>query len=205
MSDSTSLRDRYFQFIDTIVDTTLKGKIRSVEQVYQMLVQEIDSGTGEIFERCLADRLSTTQYQLNHETDELKAAKTSRIHRALQTIEKQWERWQKENRVKDAIASASDRIMQAEPNTRLFALLREIDPNQPEVLTLEQQRQLAKTLTDQLERIANPEFHLEVSPLAKGLQQGLQSWQQIEPHLVSWIYEQGRGQLGFGGIPGQNG
>jgi tetratricopeptide (TPR) repeat protein len=205
MSDSTSLRDRYFQFIDTIVDTTLKGKIRSVEQVYQMLVQEIDSGTGEIFERSLGDRLSATQYKLDHETDELKAAKATRIHRALQTIEKQWERWQKENRVKDAIASACDRIIQAEPNTRLFALLREIDPNQPEVLTLEQQRQLAKTLTDKLDGIANPELHLEVSPLAKGLQQGLQSWQQIEPHLVSWIYEQGRGQLGFGGIPGQNG
>ncbi len=205
MSDSTSLRDRYLQLVDNIVEMTLKGKIRSVEQVYQMLVQEIASGTGEIFERCLGDRLSNTKSQLDQETDELKIAKATRIQRALQTIEKQWERWQKENQVKDAIAAAAERIMQAEPNTRLLTLLREIDPNQPQPLTLEQQRQLANTLTNKLDSIANPELHLEVSPLATGLQQGLKSWQQVESHLVSWIYEQGRGQLGFGGIPGQQG
>jgi hypothetical protein len=33
MSDSLSLRDRYFALIDEIVQTTLKGKIRSKQQV----------------------------------------------------------------------------------------------------------------------------------------------------------------------------
>ncbi len=53
MSDSNSLSNRYQQLIDSIVDITLKGKIRSKEQVYRMLVKEIESGTGEIFERIL--------------------------------------------------------------------------------------------------------------------------------------------------------
>jgi hypothetical protein len=61
MSDSLSLRDRYLQLIDKIVQTTLKGQIRSKEQVYKMLLKEVSLGTGEIFERALSESLSTAQ------------------------------------------------------------------------------------------------------------------------------------------------
>lgn len=205
MSDSTSLRDRYLELIDRIVDTTLKGKIRSKEQVYQMLLRDVSTGTGEIFERCLDERLSVTQSQMDSETNELKQAKAHRIYRALQTIQKEWGRWQKENIANEAIASAANQILNAEPNSRLSALLRVIDPNQTQILTLEQQQQLAQTLQQKLEQTSNPDLYQEISPLITGLTKGLESWHRLEPHLVSWIYEQGRGPIGFEGVPGQHG
>ena len=107
MSDSTSLPERYLAIIDQIVETTLKGQIRSKDQVYQMLVRGVSPGTGEIFERCLQDRLSATENQIKAEKDELKQARANRTLRALKTVEGEYSRWQKENRVSSAIASAA--------------------------------------------------------------------------------------------------
>lgn len=205
MSESISLPDRYLQLIDKIVDTTLKGKIRSQEQVYQMLLREVESGTGEIFERALSQRQSAIQSQIDRETDELKQAKANRKYRALQTIAQQWERWEKENKVAVAISQAVNQIFDAEPQQRLTALLRAIDPNQPEALTQQQQQKLAKFLQQKLEKTNNPELSQQILPLAMGLKKGWESWQQLEQHLVSWIYDRGKGSLGFGGVPGEDG
>ena len=60
-----TLRDRYLALIDQIVQTTLKGQIRSKEQVYQMLVQQVSPGTGEIFERCLDEQESAIKSLLD--------------------------------------------------------------------------------------------------------------------------------------------
>ncbi|MGL5062613.1 MAG: tetratricopeptide repeat protein, partial [Microcoleus sp.] len=117
MPDSTSLRDRYLALIDTIVEITLKGQIRSKEQVYQMLVQDIGTGTGEIFERCFGERLDDAENQVRNEKDELKQAKANRILRVLKTIQGEWERWQKDNRVSSDIASALQQIIAAESNS----------------------------------------------------------------------------------------
>ena len=200
---SDSMRDRSLSLIDKIVDTTLKGKIRSKEQVYRMLVREVSSGTGEIFERCLNERVTETEGQLDTGLDEFKEAKVNRILRALKTIEGQWERWQKENQVNETIALATQQIINAEPETRLETLLRSLDPNQPKPLTLEQLQQLAKSLV--ISNIPEPESKEQIEQLAQGIQRGLKSWQQVEPHLVSWMYDQGRSQLGFEGTPEQRG
>ena len=61
---SESLSDRYFALIDHIVELTLQGKISSVERVYGILVEQVETGTGEIFERCLSQRLATAEAQL---------------------------------------------------------------------------------------------------------------------------------------------
>ena len=183
MSDSTSLRDRYLELIDQIVDTTLKGNIRSKEQVYQMLLRGISSGTGEIFERCLDERIRATEAQL-----EVKI-KAARILRALQTIEKEWERWQKENQVKDAIALSVQQILNADQDNRLLAFVQIIDPNQKQVLSIEQLKQLAQALKGEE----------ELQPLATGITRSLQSFAAIEDYLISWIVQQERGSLGFGG------
>jgi len=53
MSESLPLRDRYLALIDEIVNNTLKGKISSVDQIYQMLLNGINVGTGEVFELAL--------------------------------------------------------------------------------------------------------------------------------------------------------
>ncbi|MGD1921459.1 MAG: hypothetical protein ACFCAD_22765, partial [Pleurocapsa sp.] len=76
---SESLSDRYFALIDQIVELTLKGKISSFERVYRMLVENIETGTGEILESSLYQRIDTTTAQLE---TKLKAA---RVLRALQT------------------------------------------------------------------------------------------------------------------------
>lgn len=203
MSDLPSLRDRNLALIDQIVDITLKGQIRSKEQVYQILIQEISPGSGEIFERCLAERLNAIENQLKTDKDEFKQAKATRTLRALKTIQGEWERWQKENRVSNAIASSVQQIITAEPNNRLLTLLQIIDPNREHPLTLEQLQQLAKALQQQMLQIANPDTEQDVQQIIVGITKGLASWQRLEPDLVSWIYQQR--QLGFAGTAEQNG
>ena len=41
----------YQALIDSIVNATLKGKIQSKGQVYRMLQEGVEPGTGELFER----------------------------------------------------------------------------------------------------------------------------------------------------------
>lgn len=203
MPESTSLRDRYLGLIDKIVEITLKGQIRSKEQVYQMLVQDIGTGTGEIFERCFGERLDATENQLKNEKDEIKQAKANRTLRALKTIQGEWERWQKDNRVSSAIASAIQKILTAESNNRLLTLFQVIDPNKEHPLTLDQLQQLAKSLHQQMLQTSNPETEQDLQQITAGIAKGLESWQRLEPELVGWIYQPQ--QLGFAGSPEQNG
>jgi tetratricopeptide (TPR) repeat protein len=205
MSDSLSLRDRYFALIDEIVQTTLKGKIRSKQQVYQMLLRGITAGTGEIFEQCLSDRVNATQSEINHPTDELKQAKATRTLRALQTIEGEWERYQQENRVASAISTATNAIVDTDFDNRLIALLQAIDPNQAQGLNLDQIQQLATSLQKAAENSPDPQISGELQELALGLTEGLKSWGKLQEHLVSWIYDQSQGKLGFEGVPGETG
>lgn len=203
MPESTSLRDRYLALIDKIVEITLKGQIRSKEQVYQMLVQDIATGTGEIFERCFGERLDSAENQLRNEKDEIKQAKANRTLRALKTIQGEWERWQKDNRVDREIASSIQQILTAESNGRLLALLQVIDPNKEHPLTLDQLQQLAKSLHQQLLQTSNPETERDLQQITAGIAKGLESWQRLEPELVGWVYQPQ--QLGFAGTPEQNG
>jgi hypothetical protein len=85
MSDS-ALGDRYSNLIEQIIQQTLKGNTRSKEQVYQMLVQEIEPDSGEVFDAKFRDRMLQTQLTANDKSDELKQAKAVRAMRALQTI-----------------------------------------------------------------------------------------------------------------------
>jgi len=199
MSDA-SLADRYVTLIEQIVQTTLKGNIRSKEQVLQMLTEGIETGTGELFERCLSDRITAAQQQAAS-GDELKQAKAGRILRALQTIRSEWERWQVQNQVSAALESAVQQIVMAsgtETEDPLRVLVRATDPNRSQPLSLSQWQQLGKRLKQ------SPDSE-DLQQLGQGLIQGLESWQRLENHLVSWIYDQSQGQIGFEGVPGQRG
>ncbi|HBB33606.1 MAG TPA: hypothetical protein DDZ80_00705 [Cyanobacteria bacterium UBA8803] len=201
MTDSI---DRYFQLIDEIVEATLKGKIRSKEQVYQTLVSKVSSGSGEMFERCLAERTSSTQQQVDNPVSEIKQAKATRIMRALNTISSEWQRVQSQNRVSEAIATAIQSITTADPADRFTVLLRVIDPNQQQVLNSSQLAQLAKTLQQGIGS-SDSDSAQEIGQLATGITAGLASWGRLENDLVSWIYDQSQGSLGFGGLPEQRG
>ncbi|MCL1470793.1 tetratricopeptide repeat protein [Argonema antarcticum] len=202
MSDSL---DRYFALIDEIVQMTLKGKIRSKQQVYQMLLQGVSAGEGEIFERCLSSRITTTQSEIDNTKDEFKQAKATRSLRAIQTIQGEWERYQAENRGSNAITAATDAIANAETNNRLQALLQAIDPNQAQALNLDQVQQLAKSITQQAQTSSDSDRAIELQQLSEGLTEGLKSWQRLQEHLVSWIYDRNREKLGFQGSPEENG
>lgn len=204
MSDQP-LPERYIALIDEIVQTTLKGKIRSQHQVYQMLLQGVSPGTGEIFERALGDRITATQYQVDTQTDELKQALATRSLRALQTISKEWQRWQEQNRATEAIAAATQEITTAYPEHRLTALLRVLDPNRTQSLNLQQLQQLSLALQHQAQRSCDPELCREFQQFSEGITRGVASWQRLQDHLVSWMYDQSKGPLGFEGAPGQRG
>ncbi|MDB9346540.1 tetratricopeptide repeat protein [Nodularia spumigena] len=206
MSESLPIRDsasadlsvRYLTFIDEIIESTLKGKISSVEMVYQMLQKNIISGTGEVFELVLSDRLSSIQSQIDGETDELKQAKANRKLRALKTIQSQWQRYSQQNQATEAIASAVREITTAAKDERLTIFLRVIDPNQKQPPNTQQLQQLAKGL----QQFAQVDGDLQ--EISQGITRGLSTWQGLQDHLVSWMYEKNQ-QLGFGGVPGESG
>ncbi|TAE93189.1 MAG: hypothetical protein EAZ79_28065 [Oscillatoriales cyanobacterium] len=123
--------------------------------------------------------------------------------RALKTIQGEWERWQKDNRVDREIASSIQQILTAESNSRLLAIFQIIDPNKEHPLTLDQLQQLSKSVHQQMLQTTNPETERDLQQITAGIAKGLESWQRLEPELVGWIYQPQ--QLGFAGSPEQNG
>ena len=199
MTDVADLRDRYLTLIDQIIQMTLKGQIRSKEQVYQMLIESVSTGTGEIFERCLDDRTAMFQQQASV-SDELKQAKASRSLRALQTIRSEWERWQEQNQATAVLDTARQQITSSQDGT-LLAFVKATDPNQPKPINLDQLQQLAK----QLQQLGSSDANEALLEIAQGILRGLESWSQLQNHLVSWIYDQSKGSIGFESVSGQRG
>ena len=198
MSD-TSIETRYNALIDRIVQTTLKGQISSKEQVYQLLRQEVEPGTGELFERFLSQQIQAFEQQQNSQTDELKQAKAMRSLRALKTIQGEWERVQKDLAVSSTLNAALETIFAAPESEVLGALITAIDPNRNPALTLSQIQQLAVSLQKQV-----PSTDGDVAQLAQGLIAGIASWQSLQDYLISWMYDNPE-PLGFVGVPGQRG
>ena len=187
---SESLSDRYFALIDKIVKLTLEGKISSVERVYRMLVEEVETGTGEIFERCLDERIANSKAQLE---TKLKAA---RVLRALQTVEKQWLRWQSENQVDDEISQIAENILAGEREDYFLRIVEAIDPNQDEPLSSEELDKLAKNIQTAATK-QNAQLARDWQQLADGISAGLKSFTALEEDLVSWMYT-GSNFSGFG-------
>jgi tetratricopeptide (TPR) repeat protein len=198
MSDSLPLREKYLALIDEIVETTLKGKISSVEQVYQMLLNGVTVGTGEIFELGLSERLSAIQKTVDTEKDELKKAKATRSLRAIKTIQTQWQRLQERNKATEAIIAAVKEITTANEGERLIAFLRVSDPNRKYSLNLQQLQQLSKSLQQYAQE------NSDLQQISDGINRGLSNWQRLQDNLVSWMYEP-QDTMGFGGNTGERG
>ena len=194
--------DRYSTLIEEIVIATLKGQIRSKEIVYQRLTQEIEPDTAEIFELCLTQRLNLTQTQASDASDDLKQAKATRSLRALQTLEGEWERYQRDQQRTDAVASAAQAILAAEPGQRFLTWVTLSDPNQPYNLTLDHLEHLAIDLNRL--SAASPVPEPEIQQLTGGIKKGLESWRSLEGHLIEWIYEPAS-SLGVAAEPKQRG
>ncbi|WP_319422580.1 tetratricopeptide repeat protein [Pleurocapsa sp. FMAR1] len=189
---SESLSDRYFALIDQIVELTLQGKISSFERVYKILLEKVDAGTGEILERCLNQRIEATKAQLD---TKLKAA---RVLRALQTIEKQWLRWQSENQVSAEINETAQDILAADPDDYFLATVDAIDPNLDRALSIDQLHKLAASLKAAADGQENAEIAQSWQQLATGITSGLKSFTALEGDLVSWMYGSASSFAGFG-------
>ena len=189
---SESLSDRYFALIDRIVELTLQGKISSFERVYRMLVENIEPGTGEILERCLDRRIETTTAQLD---TKLKAA---RVLRALQTIERQWLRWQEENQVDADISEIAKEILAVDPEDYFLAIINAIDSNQDEPLSFDELNKLADNIKNAADKQENADIARDWQQVASGIEQGLKSFTALEGDLVSWMYGTGSNFSGFG-------
>ena len=178
---SGSLAEQYLALIDEIVAQTLKGNVRSKEQVRSQLEAAVQTGTGEIFERAVASRIAETEPNVES------SLKAPRILRALKTIESEWQKGQQARQVASGLVIAADNLRQAEPAQRPVVFLGLIDPNQPNSLSREQLKQLAAALADE-----------EMQPWQQGILAGLASYQRLEPELVSWLYSSAGGNIGFG-------
>lgn len=191
-------RDRYITFIENIITSVLKGKIASKELIYRQLVEQLQPGTGEIFERCLMEKITALESQVKTESDELKQAKATRQLRAIKMLQQAWEQWQKKHQAQNQCSVAVQKILDAEASERLSVLLQILDPNQSYVFKHPQIRELAGTLQQAAEGLSDDSKAFEVRQYASGLLEGLAAVKQLEPYLVSWIYELPQRSVGFG-------
>lgn len=196
-SSSSPLHDRYIAFIDQVIANTLKGQIRSKDQVYQLLVEQLDSGTSEVFEYCLEEQVSTLQHQLATTTDELKQAKVGRQVRAIKTLQDGWARWLKNHQAQNASTAAVQQILKAESPERLSVLIQVLDPNQANVFNRQHIQQLAKTLQEAGEVLPDQFEAFELRQLALGLIRGLASFAELEGYIISWLYDTSQRPIGF--------
>lgn len=181
MESGGGLAAQYLALIDQIVQQTLKGNVRSKEQVRSQLDETVQVGTGEIFERSLATRIAETETQLEG------SLKAPRILRALKTIEGEWQKGLQHRQAANRVTAAADRLQTTTAAERPVIFLTLIDPNQPNSLDRTQLKQLAIALA----------ASEEMAPWSQGIRAGLASYGRIEADLVSWLY-QSQAAVGFG-------
>lgn len=194
----------YQTLIDHLVADTLKGKIQSKQQVYRRLQQGLEPGSGELFERALANTLAQVEAGLA-DADEFKQAKAQRQQRALRMIEAEWQHWQADNQATAVLSGVAATLVQGDGADRLATLLAALDPNQAQPLDRDQLGQLAKTLHQGVSSAPESQTGPALEDLAQGLDQGLATWQGLETEVVSWIFAAGQSTLGFGNAREQQG
>ncbi|PSB45298.1 tetratricopeptide repeat protein [Chamaesiphon polymorphus] len=197
---SQSLRDRYLQTIEDIVDRILTGKqVISKEYIYQILVERIELGTSEIFEGCLSETVQGVERSIASQPDEVKQAKLKHRLNALGWIQTALGNLQDERQAVAAVNTTIDRIVTADPQERLNLLLQALDPNLERKLDRAQIQLIITRLQSVASINLEPADFEQLRQLALGLDRGLKLLPALEPHLVSWIYESGQ-QIGFGGV-----
>lgn len=179
LNSGDSFVNQCFEVIEGLIQATLKGKISSKAQVYRQLEEGLPVGSGEIFERCLAERMQTA------EQDE--SSKGPRIVRALKVVQGEWAKLQKTRQAEEKVSEVTAQISAVDGEDQLDALLKLLDPNQAQPPTREQLQQLAKSLEAE-----NNET------LGKGIASGLAAFKNLEGELVNWLYEAGGRDIGFG-------
>jgi tetratricopeptide (TPR) repeat protein len=185
---------QHSQLIDEIVNAVLKGKVRTESQVYEWLVREIESGTEIEFETVLRERALATQAEAEDHSDEMKQAKAIRSVRALKLLQNEWKKYQENQRATGVIAVATQTILSTSAEQRLSEWIRVSDPNLDNPLSLDDLKQLVRSL-NQLAQL-NPAAVTEIEQLGAGTERGLASSQVLDGYLFEWMYASQR-QVGF--------
>jgi len=188
--------ERYLIFVERIILNINNGKLLSKEHVYRILSDSLESGTGEIFERSLAEHSNLLQANFDAQTDTVKQAKATQSLRAMKILKDAWEQWQTNYQVQDTCARGLQKILEAEPQDRLLTLIQVLDPNHTPVLERQHLQILTELLQKTAETLADDSEAFQLRQFAIGLTRGLASFDLLEGFLVSWLYESQR-QVGF--------
>ena len=197
--DTKTLRERYLQTIEDITTRILTGKqVISKEYIYQILVEQIELGTSELFEGCLSETVQGVEREIAAKSDEVKQAKLKHKLNALAWIQTALGTLQNERQAVAVVNATIDRVVTATAPERLNILLQALDPNQEHKLDRAQIQLIIKLLQSVANIRLEPADFEQLRQLSLGLDRGLKVLPALEPHLVSWIYESGQ-QIGFGG------
>jgi tetratricopeptide (TPR) repeat protein len=197
--EAKSLRERYLETIEDITTRILTGKqVISKEYIYQILVEQIELGTSELFEGCLSETVQGVERDISTRVDEVKQAKLKHKLNALAWIQTALGTLQNERQAVAVVDATIDRVVTAAAPERLNILLQALDPNQEHKLDRAQIQLLIKLLQSAANIRLEPADFEQLRQLSLGLDRGLKLLPALEPHLVSWIYESGQ-QIGFGG------
>jgi len=188
--------ERYLIFVERIILNINNGKLLSKEHVYRILSDSLESGTGEIFERSLAEHSNLLQANFDAQTDTVKQAKATQSLRAMKILKDAWEQWQTNYQVQDTCARGLQKILEAEPQDRLLTLIQVLDPNHTPVFERQHLQILTELLQKKAETLADDSEAFQLRQFAIGLTRGLASFDLLEGFLVSWLYESQR-QVGF--------
>lgn len=187
--------DRYIVFVEEVIANINNGKLLSKEHVYNVLCDNLESGTGEIFERVLEEQANLLQANFAAQTDEVKQAKANHKLRALKNLKDAWEQWQKNYQVQDTCARGLQKILNAEASERLATLMQILDPNHTPVFERQHLQLLTQSLQKSAETSDDESEAFALRQFAIGITRGLASFDLLEGALISWLYKPR--QVGF--------
>lgn len=183
-----SIRDRYQLTISEIVDRILTGKqIISKEYISQMLLEQIELGTSEIFEGCLSEQIQRVRAEIASATNEVKQAKIGHQLKAMLWIQTALAGWQDERQAVAVVTQTIERIIAANPDERLKILLQALDPNQERRLSHPQIQLVIKSLRSTTNIQLEPSDFQQLAQLASGLERGLNALPALEPHYLVYV------------------
>ena len=185
--------------IDKIVEKGIQGKIRSKEQIYQMLVENITLGTSEIFERCFCARIEATQRQIDQvttsphlppeQTAEMQKERLIRSAKILEHIEENTcDGKKKLDRQRDLRVTQRNYRNACDRSLHPRSVRQGIQSNETNVLNFEELQQLSQSLKQAAEEVGEGDRET-VEALAAGINNSLESLQGLDTYLSSWIYD----------------
>ncbi|MFM2428914.1 MAG: hypothetical protein RLZZ511_127 [Cyanobacteriota bacterium] len=181
------LQSRYDHLIDNLVQTGLRGTLRSGDHIYSRIADELEPTTEALFNQCLDQRLRQIETQLQESGRDGRAqAQAQRQLQTLQTIQREWQRYQREINSQDIVAHTLFQLSNADAAEQMALLTSSLSPKASNALPLPHLEQLARNLAS---APCQPDNRDRFRQYAKGIEQGIQSWKNIDRYLVSWLYQ----------------